>query len=349
MRSAAPAVAGRILGRPREETGAVADDPIRLGMVGAGWINGIHLAALARLGRTRLVGVVSAHRERAVALAGAHGATAYDALDAMLEEQRPDALYVAVPPVASVAICEAVVDRGIPFLVEKPLSATDAEGPARVAAAIAARPGLVVAVGYHLRSLGALPAIRERLTADPPRLVTARWNGGTPSPAWWRRADSGGGQVVEQATHLYDLARHLVGEATVVGAASLHEEPATPEGTDVADATAAVLRFDGGAIGGFVNTRRQAVPSIEIAFTSDGGTTTIRKAEGAPGDWEVVLADADRARTIPPGRDPYEIQAERFLDALEAGDPAAVPCTYADALLTDRLTRAVVAATGARP
>ena len=50
---------------------------------------------------------------------------------------------------------------------------------------------------------------------------------------------------------------------------------------------------------------------------------------------------------LPPGRDPYEIQAETFLDAVVAGDPSAVASTYADALLTDRLTRAVVAATGA--
>ena len=39
-------------------------------------------------------------------------------------------------------------------------------------------------------------------------------------PAWWGRVEQGGGQVIEQATHLYDLARLLMGEATVVGAAS---------------------------------------------------------------------------------------------------------------------------------
>ena len=92
-----------------------------------------------------------------------------------------------------------------------------------------------------------------------------------------------------------------------------------------------------------------SVGEYSIAFTSDGLVTTIRKADGAPGDWEVVFRDTSGTRVIPPGRDPYEIQAERFLDAVEAGDPTAVPCTYADALGTDRLTRAVVAATGAAP
>lgn len=332
-----------------EEAPNVARDPIRLGVVGAGWINTIHLDAFDRLGRTRLVGVVSAHEERARALADRHGGRAFDHLERLLDEARPDVLLVAVPPAASVAICETVIERGIPFLVEKPLAAMDVDGPVGVATAIAARPELVVSVGYHLRSLEPLPEVRERLAANPARLVTARWNDATPGPAWWRRAETGGGQVVEQATHLYDLARHLVGEATVVAATAVHEEPATPSDTDVADATAAVLRFEGGAVGGFVNTRRQARADIELAFTSDGLATTIRKADGAQGDWEVVFRDGDGTWVIPPGRDPYERQAERFLDAVEAGDPGAVPCTYADALRTDRLTRAVVAATGARP
>ena len=52
------------------------------------------------------------------------------------------------------------------------------------------------------------------------------------------------------------------------------------------------------------------------------------------------------AWTIPPGRDPYEAQAEVFVDAVEAGEPDRVLSTYGDALETDRLTRAVVAATG---
>ncbi len=321
-------------------------DRLRLGFIGAGWISSLHLAALDRLDRTRLVGVASARLESAEVTALPRGAAAYDDLERMLDEQRPDVVYVAVPPSAAIAACEAVVARGIPFLAEKPLAATDADGPARIAAAIAER-GLVVAVGYHLRSLERLPEVRARLAANPARLVTARWTGSTPPPAWWRRGRDGGGQVIEQATHLYDLARLLVGEAEVAGAASLHETPATPPGADVADASAAVLRFATGAVGSFANTRRQSTPVVDISFSSDRQLTTIRKASPDPLSWEVELRDGGEVTVLPPGRDPYEIQAETFLDAVVAGDPSAVASTYADALLTDRLTRAVVAATGA--
>ena len=210
--------------------------------------------------------------------------------------------------------------RGIPFLAEKPLAATDAEGPARVAAAIAAR-GLVVAVGYHLRSLEQLPEVQARLAERPARLVTAHWMDSTPPPPWWRRVEGGGGQVVEQATHLFDIARLLVGEAEVVGAASVRDEPAIPPGADVADATAAVLRFDNGAVGTFANTRRLATHIADISFSSDGLLTTIRHTVPTAGGWEVTFQDGSTARTLPSGRDPYEIQAEAFLDAVEAGDP----------------------------
>ena len=322
-------------------------DRLRLGLIGAGWITPMHLAAFDRLDRTTLVGVSSARLASAEATAGPRGAAAYDDAERMLDEQRPDIVYVAVPPSAAIATCEAVIARGIPFLTEKPLAATDADGPARVAAATIAS-GLVVAVGYHLRSLEQLPEVRARLAANPARLVTARWTDGTPAPAWWLRVDAGGGQVVEQATHLYDLARLLVGEAEVVGAASLHETPATPPGTDVADATAAVLRFKTGAVGTFANTRRQSTHVVDISFSSDGLLTTIRRTGSLPHEWEVEFRDGSDAVVLPPGRDPYEIQAETFLDAVVAGDPSAVASTYADALLTDRLTRAVVEATGSQ-
>lgn len=323
---------------------------LRLGIVGTGWIAATHLGGLARIGRTELVGVVSRTPEAAAATAETWGGRAYDDLDAMLDDARPDVVYVCVPPHRSVAFGERLVARGIPFLVEKPLAASDAEGPARLAAAIDAA-GLVVAVGYHWRGLDLLPAIRERLAERPARLVIARWLGGTPAPVWWGRIDQGGGQVVEQATHLLDLARHLVGEAEVIGATSTRDPAASPPEVEVADATAATLRFESGAIGEFTTTRRIVAPIIELSIASDGLMTTLalERTDGPTGDprgWLLRFEGEDGRVERRATRDPYEVQAEAFLDAVETRDPTRVLCTYADALRTDRLTRAIVAATG---
>jgi myo-inositol 2-dehydrogenase/D-chiro-inositol 1-dehydrogenase len=318
---------------------------LKLALIGAGWITPAHLAALDRLGRTRLVGVASAREASARATAKPRGAAAYVDVDRMLDEQRPDVAYVCVPPSAAIAVLDRLVEREIPFLAEKPLAARDADGPSRIATGVAKR-GLVAAVGYHLRALDALAGVRELLTGNPVNLFTARWLSGTPAPAWWLREEVGGGQVVEQATHFYDLARLLVGEASVVGAASTRDEPVVPAGADVVDATAAVLRFDIGAVGTFANTRRLASAVVEVELAASDLLVTIRRVGDDPGIWEVVIDDGRSVRTIPPGRDPYEAQAAVFLDAVEAGDPTRVLSSYSDALRTDRLTRAVVAATG---
>jgi predicted dehydrogenase len=319
---------------------------LRLGLVGGGWISGLHLEALERLARTRLVGVVAGRRETAETVTARWGGMSFDGVDEMLDEVAPDIVYVAVPPYRSVTVGERLVERGIPFLIEKPLAASDGDGPARLADAID-RAGLIVAVGYHLRALDIMAEVRQRLAVDPPRLVVARWLDRTPPPAWWGRVDEGGGQVVEQATHLYDLARLILGEAVVVGAASTRDPAASPAGVDVADATAAVLRFDGGAVGSFANSRRLASAVIEVQFVSDGLLTTLEKRpDRGQGDWHARFDDGTNVRAIRAEADPYERQAAAFLDAVEAADPDGVLSSYRDALATDRLTRAVVAATG---
>jgi len=64
--------------------------------------------------------------------------------------------------------------------------------------------------------------------------------------------------------------------------------------------------------------------------------------------WTLTLDDGTGERQIETVRDPYDVQAETFLDAVELGDPVRVLSTYHDALATDRLVRSVVAATGSR-
>jgi myo-inositol 2-dehydrogenase / D-chiro-inositol 1-dehydrogenase len=322
---------------------------LRVAFFGAGSIVPKHLEALDRLHRTELVGVMSRTTARAAATAAGRRVSIYTDMAQLLDDQEPDAVYVCTPPYRTPEACELLVERGIPFLVEKPLAAGDGAAPPRIADAIE-RSGLVVAVGYNWRGLDFLPEVRRRLAQRPADLVVARWLDGTPEADWWGRVDQGGGQVVEQATHLFDLARHLVGEATVVGAAST-AAPRSPSDheIDVVGSTSAVLRFASGAAGAFVNTRLTAQPVIELELVSADLRTTIRLAtEREDLGWDVTFIEPAGVASISNKKDTYEVESEAFLDAVEAGDPDGVLATYRDALATDRLTRAVVAATGAR-
>lgn len=320
---------------------------LQLGLVGTGWITGLHLASLGRLGRSDLVGVVSGTIQRAAAIAGAWGGSPYTDVRQMLEREHPDAVYVCLPPHRAAAACELLVEREVPFLTEKPLAA-DAADSRRVGAALRDR-NLVTAVGYNWRGLDFLPIVRDRLAERPPRLVLGRWTGRLPPPAWWRHVAESGGQIVEQATHLYDTARFLVGEADVVAASSAGSpRPALPD-ADVDVVASALLHFESGAIGTFVNASILGSDQVELDLLSDGRRTTIRMHPGPNGPgWDLTLDDGAGERRIETRRDPYDVQAEAFLDAVTERDPDRVLSSYADALVTDRLVRSVVAATGSR-
>ncbi|HTC86067.1 MAG TPA: hypothetical protein VK656_05160, partial [Candidatus Acidoferrum sp.] len=139
----------------------------------------------------------------------------------------------------------------------------------------------------------------------------------------------------------------LLGEARVVAARiARHKRPTYPD-ANVADVGAALLEFESGAIGSFANTCLLASSLVEIEFASEGLKTSIRLG----GDWPLVtwtvrFEQDGVVEEREAGRNPWETQAEAFLDAVRAGDPSLVLSSYPDALRTDRLTRAVVAAAG---
>jgi predicted dehydrogenase len=153
------------------------------------------------------------------------------------------------------------------------------------------------------------------------------------------------------ARRSFDLARLLLGEGEVVGAAAArHDRPECPD-ADVDDVSASIVRFASGAIGSFTTTCLLASGAVEFDLVSEGLRQTIRLVGDGPGPrWAVTVDDGSGdpgGRTIPVERDPYEVQSQAFLDAVEASDPSLVLSSYADAMRTDALTRSVVSAAGA--
>ena len=151
---------------------------------------------------------------------------------------------------------------------------------------------------------------------------------------------------MEQATHQYDFARALLGEATVIAAAADHYPRSNEPDVDVAAVSSALLRFEGGAIGSFSNTRLLASGLVQVVLVSDGLQITIELRGWPPQDWAVTIEQEGPVRRLTNAANPFVAQDAAFLDAVVANDPTRVFCSYADALKTDRLTRAVVAATG---
>ena len=310
-------------------------------MIGSGGIARRHLGVLIAEPDVELAGIVSPSPEGAAAAAHRWQRPVYGGIAELLSQETIDAAWICVPPGAHGEIEARLIERGIPFFVEKPLSA--ARGTGEEIGAALARVGLIAAVGYHWRALDTIPEVRRTLADRPARMVLGAWHDATPPPEWWRRQSSGGGQMVEQATHLFDLTRLLVGEATVTAATATRYGQAAYPDADVADAGAALLRFDGGATGVFTATcLLGGVAAAQVQIVCEGLLITITQRS--------VLYDWGRERReLLTRNDPFVDEDRAFLESVRRNDPALLVSSYADALLTHRLCFDVQAASGYRP
>lgn len=304
-------------------------------MIGAGGFARRHLEVLEGYADVEIVGHQARRREAAAEQARRFGGQAFDSVDALLDTCRPDAAWIVLPPGAHGPPEDACLDRGVPFFVEKPLSA-GREPAERIASAVE-RSGLVTAVGYHWRALDILPEVRDALAGREVRLVRGSWHDATPAPAWWAKRSESGGQIVEQATHVLDLARVLLGEAEVVAAlAPVVHRSDWPE-SDVAAASAALLRYRSGPIGVFSATCALAGPAeIELEIYAEGRRVTVDQRH-------VQIDDGATTRRTVVRDDPVDTENRAFLHAVQSGDARSVIASYADALASHRLAIAIQA------
>jgi predicted dehydrogenase len=310
---------------------------VRVGVVGAGGVGARHARTLAGFPDVELAGVADAVPGAADALAAELGVPVADDVPGLLGRSL-DGVWLCVPPFAHGELELAAVRAGVPFFVEKPL-ATGLDVAEEVAAAVAAA-GLPTATGYHWRHLDTVAAAREVCAAHRPRLVDATWLDKVPPPGWWVRRASSGGQVVEQLTHVLDLARLLAGEVAEVRAVAA---PSSAEGRDVDDATAALLTFASGAVGTL--TAACSLPAkvgAGLDVVCDGAAVQLT---------ETTLAVTTAAGTVhrEPAVDARTAVDRAFVDLLAGGAPAEALVDYAEALRTHRVGVAVAesARTGA--
>jgi predicted dehydrogenase len=136
-----------------------------------------------------------------------------------------------------------------------------------------------------------------------------------------------GGQTVEQAVHVLDLARLLVGEVSMV-----HAVPAeSPVDGEIDHATAAVMRFTDGATGLLATTcllRHKHRVGLEV------------HAEGIALDLSETELVVDGDRQVQDGGKAKTMVDRTFVDAVQ-GREADVRAPYREALKTHRLALAL--------
>jgi predicted dehydrogenase len=220
---------------------------IGIAIVGAGLIGREHLTRVSVYPRCRVAALVDPAADAAL-LAQRAGCAHHASLEALLAGPLPDAAIVATPNALHAPQAEALLTRGVPVLVEKPLADSVAAGAALLRAV--QRSGVPLLVGHHRRHSAAIVAARAcidggtlgRIVALNATTLVAK-----PTPYFdmaWRR-QPGGGPVLINAVHDIHSLRTLGGEVVAVQARC----SSAVRRFDVEDSAAVLLEFASGALG----------------------------------------------------------------------------------------------------
>ncbi|MDU9003091.1 Gfo/Idh/MocA family protein [Sedimentitalea todarodis] len=134
--------------------------PLRVACLGAGYFSQFHYDAWARIKEVTLVGATDLDLDAAVAT----GLTAFDNLDRMIEQTKPDILDIILPPAGHAASIRTAIAAGIPTVIcQKPFCLDLAEATQIAAEAQAA--GVTVVVHENFRFMPWYRAIKAVIDA----------------------------------------------------------------------------------------------------------------------------------------------------------------------------------------
>ena len=307
---------------------------LKIALVGCGGIMNAHVNGLLTFNDIEVVAVADPRPERTESMLTRTGATvSYACGKELLEkEANLDAAFICIEPTAHNGIEETCIKRGIPFLVEKPMTLDMAQGKA-ISDAVQAK-GLVTAVGFQDRYLDLTDQMKKELTDMQVGLVYASWLGGIPGVWWWMKKDTCGGQLYEQNIHIVDKLRYLFGEAEKVyatygrGLVNPNEISGDLPAYDTDDFSTATITFKNGVVANIMSC---------CYITNQGtgirnGITVI----GRDKSFEYELRDSltiysGGVQTKIPRKIDQMARLDRaFIDAVIAKDPTAVRSPYAD-------------------
>lgn len=193
-------------------------EPLRVGVIGAGWPGERHAEGYLASGAARVVAIADLEAERRAAFARQFGVPrAYADYRELLADPAVEAVSVALPNFLHREATVAALEAGKHVLCEKPPAVTLAEAEAMAEAA--ERAGRLLAFAVQRRFNPATEALRERLAVGllgevyHARAVWTRtWGVPRGVGGWFTDpARAGGGALLDIGIHVLDLAWFLMG------------------------------------------------------------------------------------------------------------------------------------------
>jgi predicted dehydrogenase len=319
---------------------------LKTAVIGVGSIGQHHARIYSQLKNSQLVGVADLNLEQARSVANLYDVPAFDDYRVLLEEEKPEAVSVAVPTVLHERVVSEVLDAGAHVLVEKPIAAKVEEGQRLIDKAKSL--DLQLMVGHIVRFNPATQLLKSKLLAgDLGRIfqIVSRRVGPFPS----RIRDVG--VIVDLAPHDLDLMRFLTDSDPI----RVFAETEQRIHTDHEDLVTGMLRFPDGVVGILeinwltpTKVRETIVLGESGMFRVDDLTQDLYYYENAQigeelwRDLRVIkgVSEGQMVRYAVQRQEPLKAELEAFLSALEEGKD--VPVSGQDGLAALELAMALV-------
>ena len=260
----------------------MADDVLRVAVVGTGGWGEQHARIFSRRADTELVGVVGRDPGRTAARAAAYGTQGFTDIDEMLAVTKPDLVTVCLPNEAHFEPTLHLIRAGVPLLVEKPLVFDMDEADTLIREA--AQRDLFFAINLNHRF--AEPVKRAKAYLEDGQLgdlVFATWRfGGEPNFGTSPHAN-----LIETQVHGIDMLEYLCGPISSVMA-----QMTDKTNPGIFTTLAVALEFENGAVGSLVG-------SYDSSYAYKG--TQVVELNGTMG--RILIEDTVRRLTVSHAKD----------------------------------------------
>ena len=262
---------------PADGLAQVADRRVGYCVIGLGRIADHFLRGVTQSASSRITGLVSGHRDKAVSIAAQYGVPkssiySYEEMDRFRDNKSIDAVYVALPNSMHAEYTIRSAKAGKHVLCEKPMSVAVSEAEAMIAACKANNMKLMIAYRLHYEpiTLKAIKMIRDGAIGKVEAIDSA--NGFNIAPGEWRstKALGGGGPLMDVGIYSLNAARYLTGEEPEAFTAVATTPDKDGRFQGVEESLSWTMRFPSGAVSSCTTTYGASMPGYYKVFGSKG-------------------------------------------------------------------------------
>jgi UDP-N-acetylglucosamine 3-dehydrogenase len=293
---------------------------VRLGLVGAGFMGGVHLNAYANIPEVEVVGVADASRESAAAGAELVGARPYASYGELVAAEDVEVVDICLPTVFHRDLALRAAGEGRHVILEKPIARTIEDAREILDAFSGDGPRLFV--GHVVRFFPEYVGIKGKIDAGELGTIgvvrTSRrspfltgWND------WYADWRVSGGVLVDLLIHDFDFLRWVLGDVERVYARGVLGRE-----YNRLDYALVTLRFEDGTIAHVEGHWGYPGPfnySIEVA----GSRALLTADSTEPATLELIGGQAESPE-LASGRSPYEMELAHFVRCIASGEESIV-------------------------